>query len=130
MDIRQCYETLEIRPGASYEDVKQAHRDMVNIWHPDRFSKNRRLKEKAEKKLKEANLAFEMLDRHLSSGEDDKDKQRQESNRHGTGTYTKTEAFAEKSTVMVLTAWSQLSKAFHGFLSGVKTGMEEDEKDD
>jgi len=34
---------------------------MVNIWHPDRFSSNPRLKQKAENKLKEINEAYEAM---------------------------------------------------------------------
>jgi len=61
MDIRHCHETLELTPDASVEDVKQAYRDLVNIWHPDRVSNNPRLKQKAEEKLKEINTAYEGL---------------------------------------------------------------------
>lgn len=34
MDIRHCYESLELDPDASIEAVKQAYKDLVNIWHP------------------------------------------------------------------------------------------------
>jgi curved DNA-binding protein CbpA len=66
MDIRHCYETLELTPDASVEDVKQAYRDLVNIWHPDRVSNNPRLKQKAEEKLKQINTAYEGLLSHLN----------------------------------------------------------------
>ncbi|QTA85931.1 J domain-containing protein [Desulfonema magnum] len=59
MNIRRCFEILEINMGASSEEVKKAHKDLVFIWHPDRVtSKNPRLKQKAEKKLKEINAAY------------------------------------------------------------------------
>jgi hypothetical protein len=67
MDIRTCYETLELHPDASIEDVKQAYRDMVNIWHPDRVSNNARLKQKAEEKLKQINAAYEEILSHLNT---------------------------------------------------------------
>jgi formylglycine-generating enzyme required for sulfatase activity len=60
-DLKRCYEILEIRPGSTYEEAKQAFRDMVSIWHPDKFSHNSRLKEKAEEKLKDLNAAWEQL---------------------------------------------------------------------
>ena len=66
MDIRHCYETLELNPDASVEDVRQAYRDLVNIWHPDRVSNNPRLKQKAEEKLKQINTAYEGLLSHLN----------------------------------------------------------------
>ncbi len=67
MDIQRYYEVLELAPGASSEDVLQAYKDLVNVWHPDRFSKIPRLKIKAEKKLKEVNGAYEKLQSYLSS---------------------------------------------------------------
>jgi hypothetical protein len=67
MDIRQCYETLELNPDASIEDVKLAYKDLVNIWHPDRVSNNPRLKQKAEEKLKQINAAHEGILSYLNS---------------------------------------------------------------
>lgn len=61
MDIWRCYEILEIEPDASPEQVKQGYKDLVCVWHPDRFSHNPRLREKAEEKLKEVNLAYEIV---------------------------------------------------------------------
>jgi curved DNA-binding protein CbpA len=61
MDIKKCFEILELDPNASVDEAKQAYKDIVNVWHPDRFSHNSRLKEKAEKKLKEVNVAYETV---------------------------------------------------------------------
>jgi len=43
------------------EQLKQAYRDLVRIWHPDRFTHDPRLQRKAEAKLKEINEAYEQL---------------------------------------------------------------------
>ena len=56
-DIDKYYEILGLNLGASEEEIKQAYRDLVNVWHPDRFSDNERLEEKASEKLKEINIA-------------------------------------------------------------------------
>ena len=48
MDIDKNFEILRISPRSSLSEVKQAYRDLVNVWHPDRFSHNDRLKRKAE----------------------------------------------------------------------------------
>ena len=72
MDIQRYYEVLELDPGASAEDVLQAYKDLVNVWHPDRFSKIPRLRIKAEKKLKEVNEAYEKLQLYLSDLEQSK----------------------------------------------------------
>ena len=50
MDIKKCFEILELDRGASIAETKQAYKDIVSVWHPDRFSHNPRLKRKAEGK--------------------------------------------------------------------------------
>jgi len=57
-EMHKHYQILGLNPGASKEEIKQAYRDLVDVWHPDRFSDNERLKEKANEKLKEINLAY------------------------------------------------------------------------
>ena len=66
MDIQRCFEILEIDSGAAPDEAKQAYKDIVNVWHPDRFSNNPRLKRKAEEKLKEVNVAYETVESFLS----------------------------------------------------------------
>ncbi len=67
MDIRRCYDVLEVSLGASGEDIKRHYKDLVNIWHPDRFYGNPRLQKKAERKLSEINIAYEALINFLQS---------------------------------------------------------------
>lgn len=59
--IDRYYEILELESGASPEEVKRAYRDLVKVWHPDRFSNDPRLQQKAQEKLKEINDAYERL---------------------------------------------------------------------
>jgi len=59
--INQCIEILGLKPSASQEEVNQAYRDLVNVWHPDRFVGNPRLQKKAEEKVKEINAAYEYI---------------------------------------------------------------------
>lgn len=59
--IYRCIEMLGLKPGASQEEVNQAYRDLVNVWHPDRFVGNPRLQKKAEEKVKEINAAYEYI---------------------------------------------------------------------
>jgi hypothetical protein len=61
VEIEYYYRILELRIGASEEEIKQAYKDLVNVWHPDRFSNNPRLQSKASEKLKEINLAYRKL---------------------------------------------------------------------
>jgi curved DNA-binding protein CbpA len=60
-ELARCYRVLGLEPGTSLEEVKSAYRDLVNVWHPDRFGHNERLRSKAEEQLKEINRAYEYL---------------------------------------------------------------------
>jgi len=67
-DLRRCFELLELSLDASTKEIKRQYRDLVNIWHPDRFSHSERLKEKAETKLTEINTAYEEVMAYVESG--------------------------------------------------------------
>ena len=60
-DYSECYRTLGLEANSSPEQVKQAYRDLVRVWHPDRFSHDERLRLIAQEKLKEINGAYELL---------------------------------------------------------------------
>ncbi len=59
--IDQCVEILGLNQGASKGQLEQAYRDLASVWHPDRFTNNPRLQQKAERKLKEINAAYEYI---------------------------------------------------------------------
>ena len=61
MNIRRCLDILEIESVTSPEELKQAYRDLVQIWHPDRFHGNSKLEKKAGKKLREITRAYNHL---------------------------------------------------------------------
>ena len=49
-ELDNAYRILDLEPGASMEEVNQAYKDLVFIWHPDRLPKdNLRLVEKDRK---------------------------------------------------------------------------------
>ena len=133
MDIKRCFEILELNSAASITEVKQSYKDLVNIWHPDRFSNNPRLKQRAEKKLKEINRAYETAVTFFSS-KSGRGKQTEKGAYAGaqgeTGfeagtkasdyqaeTETKLEAVVEATTIGVLNLWSYLSTKFRYFAS-------------
>ena len=60
-DYSECYRTLGLEANSSPEQVKQAYRDLVRVWHPDRFSHDERLRLIAQEKLKDINGAYEIL---------------------------------------------------------------------
>jgi hypothetical protein len=60
-DIAKSFDILGLAYGASEEQIKQAYRDLVKVWHPDRFPGDIRLQQRAEERLKEINRAYELL---------------------------------------------------------------------
>jgi hypothetical protein len=149
MDIKRYLEILELQPGASIDELNQAYKDMVNIWHPDRFTNNPRLKKRAEEKIKEVNQAYEALKPLLSS--ESVMEKREKPRYHGqaraaagvekgtssahyqTGAKTHTEAVVEASTVGALRLWSYLStrlrrlveEQVRAFKQGARTDTQE-----
>lgn len=64
IDPTQAYRLLGLAPGASLDEVKTAYRDLAQVWHPDRFPDNARLREKAEVNLRRINEAYMVLRDH------------------------------------------------------------------
>ncbi len=66
-DIRWAYEVLGLPFGASPADVREAYRDLIAVWHPDRFQGNARLVERATQKTQEINAAYALIRRYEQS---------------------------------------------------------------
>jgi molecular chaperone DnaJ len=64
--MKNPYEILEVREGASQEEVKQAYRELVKKYHPDRYNDNP-LKDLAEEKMREINEAYESIMKNQSA---------------------------------------------------------------
>lgn len=58
---QKYYEILGLTQGAPPLEIKQAYRDMAQIWHPDRFPNSPRLQEKAQEAMKRINIAYQTL---------------------------------------------------------------------
>ena len=52
---------LDLEMDATEEQIKDAYRTLVKVWHPDRFQTDKSLREAAEAKLKDINTAFKFL---------------------------------------------------------------------
>lgn len=61
MDQESAANILGISPSATLNEIKAAYRDLVQVWHPDRFGHNPRLREKAQDTLKNINSAYSFL---------------------------------------------------------------------
>lgn len=57
----QNYQILGLKPGVSIDEVKRAYRDMIKVWHPDRFCHDQRLQLKAQEQLKKINVAYDYI---------------------------------------------------------------------
>jgi DnaJ-class molecular chaperone len=55
------YAVLDLDPSPSPAEVQQAYRDLVQVWHPDRFAHNPRLQQKADAKMRAINAAYARL---------------------------------------------------------------------
>jgi tetratricopeptide (TPR) repeat protein len=66
MDIYRAYEVIGLMPGASQEEIKQAYRQLVKIWHPDGFTDAGK-KQQAEERIKIINAAYRKLKSDASS---------------------------------------------------------------
>ena len=69
MNLQRCLKILELETADSLQEAKRAYKDLVRVWHPDRFQKNPRLKHKADKKLREINLAYNFLRSRIESNQ-------------------------------------------------------------
>lgn len=62
-DARHWLEVLGLAPGATRQQLEDTYRDLVKVWHPDRFQSDPSLRLKAQEKLRELNIAYEGLRR-------------------------------------------------------------------
>lgn len=65
--MKNPYEVLGVRQGASEEEIKRAYRELVKKYHPDQYRDNP-LSSLAEEKIKEINEAYDYLMKNKESG--------------------------------------------------------------
>lgn len=63
----KCLRVLGLPLNASLHEAHEAYRDLMKVWHPDRFMHDDRLRKKAEAKAREINSAFHLLKRWHTS---------------------------------------------------------------
>jgi len=66
--IREFYRELDLEAGADLAAVRQSYRQLVKVWHPDRFGNDQKLQAVANDKLKKINFAYESLVAFFESG--------------------------------------------------------------
>ena len=71
MDLNECYKILEIEADATATQVKEAFRDLMQIYHPDHLNSfNPRIREKGKRKAAQINQAREKILSYLKSKSD------------------------------------------------------------
>ena len=63
--MRDPYEVLGVKPGASDDEIKRAYRDLARKYHPDNYQNNP-LADLAEEKMKEINEAYDTITKQRS----------------------------------------------------------------
>jgi curved DNA-binding protein CbpA len=66
--ISAYLELFDLPDSFTEAQLKQAYRDLVQVWHPDKHSHNERLRKKADEKMKEINKAYGILESGLING--------------------------------------------------------------
>ena len=67
--MRDPYEVLGVSRNATKEEIRQAYRELVKKYHPDKFRSNPDMLKLAEEKMKEVNEAYNYLMSHANSEE-------------------------------------------------------------
>ena len=65
-DFEDCCRILDVQTDTTLDAAKSSYRELVKVWHPDRFAHDPALQLKAQEKLKKINLAFERLQQLFS----------------------------------------------------------------
>lgn len=139
MDIKHYYNILGLETGCSQEELKQAYRDLVKIWHPDRFPDNPRLKEKAENQLMEINQAYEKVlavinskhsifqsshFRHKKSGESDSSGSKRPKKKGGREKASETQPHRQSVASIATHPWIRcLARSIDYLLFGLLLGI-------
>ncbi len=64
--IESCYKLLDVSSDCTSAELKKAHKELAQVWHPDRFGTNEALQEKALKKIQEINSAYDQIREYRS----------------------------------------------------------------
>jgi hypothetical protein len=62
LDLKHCYEILESREGASLVEVRASYRQLMKVWHPDRFAQDTGLRRVCEEKAKRFSEAYKTIE--------------------------------------------------------------------
>lgn len=61
--LEEYYRILDLEPGATLSEIKQAYREQAKTWHPDRFPYDHFTRKRCEERMRRINEAYEHLRR-------------------------------------------------------------------
>jgi hypothetical protein len=59
--LEESLDILGLADGASWDEINVAYKDLIRVWHPDRFQSDERLRKRAEEQTRLLNTALEAL---------------------------------------------------------------------
>ena len=65
LNREHCLRILELQGNPSPSEIKDAYRLLVKVWHPDKYSHDPKLQQRAQEKVKLVNSAYEWLNSHI-----------------------------------------------------------------
>lgn len=87
--MKNPYEVLEIKEGASQEEIKIAYKKLVKKYHPDQYANNP-LSDLAQEKIKEINVAYDYLTKNASGSHSTSYNSNKQSHRQSNSQYNNT----------------------------------------
>ena len=63
-EVRRYLALLELKPGASWPQVRSKYRFLSKVWHPDRFGSDARARSEAERRFQSITEAYRWLQEH------------------------------------------------------------------
>lgn len=101
VNYKEALAILEVNETMSSEEVRRAYRDLVDVWHPDRYVHNDRIKLKASEKLKQINRAYDLVQKHFKEKTHSSQQQSQSSKKQSQSSHQKQQSEKEESFVYV-----------------------------
>lgn len=68
-DVRRSYAVLGLRPGAQLGQVRRRYKALVKKWHPDRYAADPVGQAEAANRMREINVAYDLLMQRLGPTE-------------------------------------------------------------
>lgn len=91
MTIDECFQLLDLNSNATLEELKIARKELLQVWHPDKFPPDSKLAQRALEKSKQINDAYDKLVIYLKTGQY---KQPSQPKKEQTKQHTKTTDYA------------------------------------